>query len=71
MGKATAFRSRLPAHGRDGSLGNAQRPVRNHQIHIKFHTVAQPQTDRTGSEWVIKGEYPRLDFIQADATVRT
>ena len=70
-GEAALVGTGLPAHHRDGSLVDTQGRVRNHELRIKLHLIAQPQADRAGAEGVIERKAPRLHLVHADAAIRT
>ena len=69
-GKTTFIGTGLPPQYSDGSLIDAQRLIRDHQILVKLHLIAQSKTVWTGTKWVIEGEAPRLHLVDADAAVR-
>ena len=60
----------LPSKDGDGSLGNTQTLIRNHQIHVKLHLESQSVTDRAGAKWIIERKTSRLNLVNADAAVR-
>ena len=70
VGEASRIVAGLPAHHRDGSLVDAPALVRNHQIHVKFHLIAQAVALRTGAEGIVEGKAPGFDLIDADPAVR-
>ena len=61
----------LPAQHHNGPLGNAQTPVRYHQVHIKLHFISQAEAGRTGTERIVEGKASRFDLINAHTAVRT
>ena len=70
IGKAAFIGTGLPAGHHNGSLIDGQFLVGNHQIHIKFHFVAQAKAVRACAERVVEGKAPGLYFTDADAAVR-
>ena len=69
-GKAALVRAGLPAHNYNGSLIDGQGLVRDHQILVKFHLVAQTETLRAGAEGIVEGKASGLHLVHADAAVR-
>ena len=68
--EAALLLRRLPAHHNDGAVIDGKRPVRNHQIQVEFHAVAQARALRAGAEGIVEGKAARFDLLDADAAVR-
>ena len=71
IGKAGSIVAGLPSHYRNRAFIDAQPFIGNHQIHIKFHLIAQAEALRAGAKGVVEGKASWLDFINADSAVRT
>ena len=69
--KAALIRTGLPSHDHDCALVYRQGLIRNHQVLVKFHLIAQAETLRAGSEGIVEGKAPWLHLVNADCTVRT
>ncbi len=69
--KAGFIRAGLPAGNRNGTFIYTQPLVRNHQVNIKLHLIAQPGTFRTGAERIVEGKASGLNLADTDAAVRT
>ena len=69
-GVAPPVRTGLPAQDDDGPLVDAQGFVRDHQVLVKLHLVAQSVALRAGPEGVVEGKAPGLYLVNADAAVR-
>ena len=60
----------LPSHDGYSPLADAQILIRNDQILVKLHLIAQTETFRAGAKGIVKREASRLDLINADPAVR-
>ena len=69
-GKAPLVRAGLPAQHHNSPLADGQGLVRNHQIRVKLHLVAQAKALRAGAEGVVEGKASGLHLVDADAAVR-
>ena len=70
VGKAALIRAGLPSRHGDGALVDALGGIRDHQLLIKLHLVAETEALGAGSEGVVEGEAARLDLADADPAVR-
>src|SRR5699024_6051103 len=71
VGKARLVCTGLPSQHCDRALVDGKRRIRYHQLFCKLHLISEAETLRAGSEWVVEGEAPRLDLLDADPAVRT
>ena len=69
-GKTALVRTGLPSHGGNGSLVDRQGLIRDQQILVELHLIAQAKAVRAGSEGIIERKAPRLHLIHTDAAVR-
>ena len=70
VSKASLRTAGLPAQNRNRAVLQTHALVGNHQIHVKFHFIAQAKTTRTRAERIVEGKASRLNFADADAAVR-
>ena len=59
----------LVGDGPEGALGERQAPIRNHEILVEAAEASQPLAIRAGSERMVEGEAPRLQFGEFDMPV--
>ena len=70
IGKTLLIRAGLPSHDGDSALADAQILIRDDQVLIKLHLIAQSETFWAGAKGIVKRETSRLDLINADPAVR-
>ncbi len=70
VGKAVFFAAGLPAHDGNSPLADAETLIRDHQVDVEFHLIAQSRTHGAGSERIVEGEASWLDLTDAYAAVR-
>ena len=67
MSKASFILRVHPAQYGNSTFIQGEALIRNHQLHVKFHLIANTKAGRTGSEGVVEGEASRLYFFNACA----
>ena len=68
--KAAFIRAGLPSHAHNRPLADAQALVRNQQILVKLHLIAQSIAVRAGAERIIERKASGFHLVHADSTVR-
>ena len=71
IGEAALLMAGLPSHSNNGTLVDAQRLIRNHQLRRKLHLITETETHRTSPERIVERKTSRFNLVNADAAVRT
>ena len=71
IGKARFVHAGLPACDGNSPFIDAPPGIRNHQLYVKLHLIAQTGTHRAGTEGIVERKTPWLDLADPDSAIGT